>query len=285
MRSFAAIAAVWFAWLSGPGFAGDRFYLIDNGNDGLFRSDTANVPGDVLVAQLASSFWGDLCPADQKNRLFATRVLEQEIVTLRENDGAIEATLAVDRPIVSLAYDPLGDILYGIPNDGPSIDLVVIDRVSGSTQLVGSTGIAGAPGTLVALVWDAGTAQLYATTDGGNLYTIDPLGAGAGFVGSTGLLRPFGLAINPSDHELYATDAATDSLYMLNRTTGSATLVGGPYTLATFATALSFGNGRPPPPPPVTYCTAKPNSVGCVPAIGFTGLASASAENASSSRR
>ncbi len=52
------------------------------------------------------------------------------------------------------------------------------------------------------------------------------------------------------------------------------------FMLATVTTSLNFGNLNglqiePDVPAPTTYCTAKLNSLGCAPAIGFTGVSSA----------
>ena len=238
----ALLTALVMAMLALPASAGDDFFLVDNTNDGLYRSNTDNVPGDVLVAILPPAFWAELSPSDQPGHLFAARPDLGDIVKLSEIDGAIVETIVTDEVIRNLGYDGSSGVLYGLPQQG-SIDLLIIDTNTGMTTNLGLTGIPNDPIAVVGMAFDPVTNLLYATVLAGDLYSIDPTDVSSVLIGNMGLNAPFGIAYNPGDGQMYVTDTDTDRLYLVDRNTAMITLVGGPYTSATFATGLSFGTG------------------------------------------
>ena len=83
-----------------------------------------------------------------------------------------------------LAYDSLGDVLYGI---NPLQDqLFVIDRVSGAAQPIGSPGDLGFPNAN-GLTFDSVNRILYATDNNTNsLFTIDTATGTGHFVATIG---------------------------------------------------------------------------------------------------
>ncbi len=235
----ALLTVLAMAMLASPASAGDDFFLVDNINNALYRSNTDNVPGDVLVAILPPAFWAELSPSDQPGHLFAALPNLADIVKLSEVDGAIVDTIATDKPIRNLGYDGSNDVLYGLPQQG-SIDLFIVDTDTGMTTNLGFTGIPDSPVSIVGMAFDPVTDLLYATVSQGDLYSIDPTDVSSVLIGNMGLVAPFGIAYNPGDGQMYVTDETTDSLYLVDRNTATITLVGGPYTKATFSTGLSF---------------------------------------------
>lgn len=243
----AALVICFLAGMSTAG-AGDDFFLLDNGLDGavdgFYRSNTDDVSGDVLVRQFEADNWGDLSPSDVPFHLFAARPAfgtgpGSAIVRIRESDGEIVSAIMPDQAFQTIAYDVAGLVLYGAGISTVDSRLFTVDLDTGESVVVGDTNI---PGAISSLVHDPVTALLFASDSYGDLYAVDPGSAAATLIGPTGLDRPFGLAWNPSDDLLYATDETTDSLYTIDRVDASATLVGGPYSQATFANGLCFSN-------------------------------------------
>ena len=233
----------------GMALAGDTFYILDNGKlpsqDGLYRSNTDDVSNDVLVRAYADYFWGDLSLSDQPRHLFAARMNEAPaIVKIREFDGAIVSEILTDIEIRSIGFDTASRVMYGINRDLQDSRLFTVDIETGATSLVGDTSI---PGNVTALEYDSTRGTLYAANSHEDLYQIDPVSASAIRIGSLGLDDLFDIAWNPRDGRLYGTDEDTDSLYVIDRDTAIPTLVGGPYTNATYGTGMAFSNPVPEP--------------------------------------
>jgi hypothetical protein len=108
------------------------------------------------------------------------------------------------------------------------------------------------------------------------LYTLDLASGLATDVGPHGFqLAISGLSQGPGGtmHSLGSISASQGGLYSIDLATGAATVIG--------PTVLGFGiDGGlafAPDGAPETFCTAKLNSLGCVPAVAFSGSPSASA--------
>lgn len=224
---------------------GDDFFLIDNMNKGFFRGNTASVGADVLVSQPGSNFWGDLSPSDEAGHLFATRVNAQEIVKLRESDGAVTQTIGIDRELRSIGYDAAGGVFYGLNQAGTTIDLYTADLGTGVTSFVGPTAIPGGAIDAVAMTFDPLTGHLFVATLQGDLYSVDPATGASTLRGDMGLTNAFGLAYNPANGHLYVTEEAGDLLYIVRRGNAAKLLIGGPFGQATFATGISFSSPGP----------------------------------------
>lgn len=95
-------------------------------------------------------------------------------------------------PISGLAYDVVGQVMYGIAGGGGPANLYTIDLSTGLATVVGNTGL------------NAGSLQfgpdgnLYAGTTGmggGNIYRINPATGASTLVGSTGFDSVTGLTL------------------------------------------------------------------------------------------
>lgn len=227
--------------------AGDNFYILNNGGpgeDGLYCSNTSNIPSDIMVHAYEDLFWADLSLGDQPGYLFGVQTgNDPAIVRIRESDGQIVATIPTDQQMRSIGYDPYREILYGFNLTQDDGRLFTIDLITGITTNIGDTGI---PAVTSSLAYDPSRDMLYTNNDT-DLYAINPLNASATLIGSLDSDTIYDLAWNPYDTLLYGTDADTDSLYLIDRDTAATSLVGGPYTNATFGTGLAFSNPIPEP--------------------------------------
>jgi DNA-binding beta-propeller fold protein YncE len=121
--------------------------------------------------------------------------------------------------------------------------LVEIDPATGSSTVVGQTGVGGLAS---GLAYDPVTGTLYGVATLGGLYRINTSTGSASLIGATGLVftnAHQGLAFDPETMTLFLNEADTsDSLYTLDAATGAATLVGPNGPTAGFGIdGLTFG--------------------------------------------
>ena len=225
-----------------PAEDGDPFFVVDNPPNEFIRSSVADVSSDVLVASLEDSFWGDMCPSDEPLHVFATRINSQEVVKVRESDGAIVERIAVDQQLRSIGYDPVSDTLFALNQSGTTVDLYSVDRASGTTLFIGATGIPGGPLQSFTLCWDPVTGTLVTATGSGTLYAVDPATGVASELSDVGFGDVFSIGYSQRDRGLYLIPAGASSLYRLDRTTGAVDLIGGPLSLPTTPTGMAFSN-------------------------------------------
>jgi hypothetical protein len=185
-----------------------------------------------------------------------------------------------------LALHPTTGVLYATGLNGfQSSGLFTIDKNTGVPTLIGQCGgqccvspfgfnMNGlgfrADGTLFANGFTL-------STPNSQLFTIDLVTGLATEVGPHGVLVGRQLSYSDlafrADGTLFSMGSVTASangLYTVDPLTGSATLVGDLVLPLGCDGGLVFVDDGGP----TTFCTAKSNSLGCVPAIGFTGTAS-----------
>ncbi|MEM7305886.1 MAG: hypothetical protein AAF682_04415 [Planctomycetota bacterium] len=183
--------------------------------------------------------------------------------------------------VPDLAYDPLGDVLYGYgdycANCTTCDTLLRIDPDTGEATPIGATGFMGGGN---GLGWDVNSATLYGTpSDGGSLVTLDTVsGAATSVPGTVGVVPGSlnGLAFHPDTGELYGSlqrngvKSLDDfQLVVIDTATGVTTTVG---TTVKGIDALAFDPGFGP----VAACAfragsgANPAGYDCVtaPALG-----------------
>jgi hypothetical protein len=111
--------------------------------------------------------------------------------------------------------------LYGIDNGANS--LVTIDSVTGTKNTVGSLGT---NVDFSDLAWDGTTLFMLGGRGNNGLYSVNTTTGAATFIGSHGISDLFGLAYNPLNGTLYASQFSGGSgVYTLNASTGAATLL------------------------------------------------------------
>jgi hypothetical protein len=128
--------------------------------------------------------------------------------------------LAFSLAALALATSAAAIDLYGV--DIGNNNLITIDRDTGQGTVVGPVGV----NPLNGLAFDP-IGVMYALHPNTGLYTVDLATGMASFVGPFGIdsANVNGLAFDPIDRILYATDNTSNSLYTLNPATGTATLV------------------------------------------------------------
>jgi hypothetical protein len=123
-----------------------------------------------------------------------------------------------------LASDEAGDVLYSVDNDNS--DILTAQFRDGSVKTIGSGVGFGVPG----LEFDNIHGILYAISTDKSLYTISTENGTASLIGPTGIsghsTNDIGLAYDACSQILYANEGDLHQLYILDVTTGAATLVG-----------------------------------------------------------
>lgn len=188
-------------------------------------------------------------------------------------------TVGVSGGVYGLGY--VGGKLYGFANYASPMGIYEIDPTTGAGTLAVDTSAQGY--RFFALDGNDGDGKLYGYTEYGSptgIYRIDPVtGAmthiAADAPGSYGMCR--GMACGNNQAFLVATHP-TDTFYAYDLLQGT----GGTYVPFTnpYPTSQNGGGAWLGGPAcgggAVTYCTAKTNSLGCVPAIRSSGAPSAS---------
>ncbi|WP_045222701.1 PEP-CTERM sorting domain-containing protein [Desulfonatronum thioautotrophicum] len=172
-------------------------------------------------------------------RLWGNSIIQDNIVpdkfdsTLVEIDpltGFFKSSIAMDQPIVSLAFDVNTGVLYGNTSVGfgaPFETLYSIDPSDGSTTEIGRITF----NNVFALAFD-NSGTLYGVSDSTNkLISIDLVTGNGQDIATIASPGPSGLfaydiASHPIDDVMFLVDSGTRSLYTLDTTNGTLGLVG-----------------------------------------------------------
>jgi hypothetical protein len=123
--------------------------------------------------------------------------------------------------LFSADFDQASGVLYAV--DNASFSLGTIDLDTGDfTPIAPITGASA--GTVTGLAWDSATGIWYLTVNS-VLYTIDSETAVATLVGDTGVDTVIEIKFDAAG-QLYATSISTDSLYAVDKTDASSSLIG-----------------------------------------------------------
>lgn len=213
------------------------FFVIDNMSPWGFFEGTVGIDGsDTLIANQDQASWFDLAAGDTDDSVFAVR--DNRLVRMNTATGVVVTDFTPSNNLRSIAFDRAGGVMYALPNTG-NLDLLTVDITTGVSTVVGNLGLQLSALDMVGMGFDPTSGLLYATADGGDLYTINPADGAATFVANSGLSDPFDIDYNPADGNMYVTDAGRDALFMIDRDTAAVT----PsvlYDNAMFTTGLAF---------------------------------------------
>jgi len=210
-------------------------YLVDSDLDQLFSVDLSTGAA-TLIASTANNGLGTPADAtfDDAGVLWTIDLAGGEV-------GPIDTTTGVFTPVFQtgqggwqgMAWDPVGQVFYLANQTNP--DLYVLDPVSGTTTLVGDTGVS----LITALACDAG----------GNLWGIDFFSPSALVLidKTTAAATPIGNSVVgiqglsfDAAGVLYGANTNDDSLYRIDIATAAGVLVGANGAGVTFAKGFAI---------------------------------------------
>jgi len=248
-KSFLA-AAIAVLSFSAPRAHADTLYGIDYPASATLYTVNETSGALTAVGPVGLDNVGDLT-SDLVSKLWGIQITTNSLVSIDPFTGAgtlgpgiTGTTAAVGGPafpIVSLAYDPLNDTLYGntsVAFGGETADeLYSIDTATGAATAIGLIG----ENSVYALGFSQ-AGSLYGVDGNCNLVGINT-GTGAGtIVGSTGLAPNGGCGVfdmaSGLDGTMYLADTFSESLYDVNLGTGGTTLIG-PYGSVTNVVGLA----------------------------------------------
>lgn len=192
---------------------------------------------------------GDL--ASNATTLFGVTLTTNDLVTIDPTTGAIISSVAItgtrSGQITSLAFNALTNTLYGNTTPGfgsTSGDaLYSIDLATGVASFIGSIGF----GNVFALATDTSGALFGVSADADEFIRINSSTGAGTLISSIGAGGWFDMAARPEDNVMFLSDAFGSSLYTIDTTTGSKSLVG-PYGTFSNIAGLAFIPGAVPEP-------------------------------------
>lgn len=140
--------------------------------------------------------------------------------------------------LFSADFNQSTEQLIAIRND--DFTLGTIDTTSGAYSVIGTITGPDDTQTLTGLAWDPTDGTWYLSV-GATLFTIDPATAVATEIGSTGLVDETLIDIKfDSTGQLYGTTIGDDSLYAIDKTDASSTLIGALGVDINFAQGMAY---------------------------------------------
>ena len=258
------------AALAAPASAQVQAYLIDSTNDQLYTVDLATGAA-TFVASTANN--GLSTPADltwraSQNDLWTIDLSGGELGTIDVTNGTFNPVFQTNLSgWQGLAWDEATQRFYLANQNGMNYSL---NPSSGSLTLLGSAGF-----SLITCLDTDATGNLFGIDfSTGTVVQVDK-STGAATQLSTTLAGFQGLGIDGASGTWYAANSNTDALHTVDPATGNEVQIGPNGGGVTFAKGFDLVDGSSGAP--TIYCTAKVNSAGCTPAIGFLGSPSASA--------
>lgn len=147
-------------------------------------------------------------------------------VDLATGQASVVGPFGIVTNVTGLAYDPGGDVMYGI--SAAEDALYTINMDTGAATLIGGFGL-GDSLFMHGLTYDSKTNTLYSSASyQKTLYTIDVTTGIASAVASTSPTSISGLAMDPVEDILYGSPASLigNAVYTIDKTTGATTGLG-----------------------------------------------------------
>jgi len=254
------------AALAAPAWAADLIYFDENGGGGnprgLFDLDSTTGLSSLRTTVGGSERFFSMDVHPTTGTAYAISANDSRLWTIDVDTGVTSFVAATGLDTVDdIAFDPTTSILYGLGRN--SNLLYTIDAASGSSTIIGTT----LSGVRTGLTFGPG-GQLYAFSLNGALYAVDKANASCTLIGDSG--PAIGLledATFASTGMIYATSWYGE-VYEIDPGFGSRLLVTSTGMGSGCLAIIEEAGGTPPP---TIYCTAKLNSLGCTPAIGYGG--------------
>jgi hypothetical protein len=184
-----------------------------------------------LIGSTGNDNTGDLT-SNQSAIVWAPDLVNADLLTIDPATGAVSGTTPLVSgagagvPIVSLAWDPVTQSLYGNTAVGfgntTADDLYLIDPATGLSTLVGTIGF----NAVYALGFDQSGTLYGISNSSQELITINTATGAGSLIAPVNLTSAFDLAFRPEDNTMFVSDSGTSSLYTMNPGTGAETLVG-----------------------------------------------------------
>ncbi|HTF86960.1 MAG TPA: hypothetical protein VK843_01030 [Planctomycetota bacterium] len=271
-NSLRAAALVLSIVSSASAFAGNLIYFRENGVGGapreLYDFDPSTGLSSLRSTMTGTQRFFSLEKRPSNGVIYGIEPNASALYTIDVDTGV--ATFVANTglaTVADLAFDPTSGLLYGLCRNTPT-QLYQIDPATGASVLIGDTG-----GTVRTALICSATGQLYGADLGGVLYRVDKTTAAVSFIGGNGGLSVVEDATFNSAGELFFTDFF-GAIVKVDLTTGNNAPVGNTGLGAGLLGIVEEPNTCPAP---TTYCTAKINSLGCLPSISSTGTPSATA--------
>jgi hypothetical protein len=209
-----------------------------------FFSVNQNTGALALIGNTGNTATGDLT-SDLSSTIWTVDMTAAALLSVNPSNGAVSSTTpiraATGAPvtIVSLAWNPITQILYG--NTAVGFGSTVNDQLY---QINPSTGAATLVGTIgfnsVFALGFSNSGILYGISNtSAQLLTINLVSGSGSLVAPVALTSAFDLAFRPEDNVMFVADSGTNALYTMNPGTGTSSLVG-PYGGTPNVVGLAF---------------------------------------------
>lgn len=186
---------------------GDVFVGVSGANSVAVVNNQSQVVDEVPVGGAADFLAYDTADS----LLYAALVGNNSVSVINPASGTVVSTISVPTSSGWLAYDPAGGQVYSVNRESNLVSVI-----SGTT-VTKTIPISGLP---FAAAYDLSNGDMYVTDNLGAVFVID--GANGTLLDTVQLAGPssnlLGIAYNPSDQMMYATDYTDGAVYILNGT-------------------------------------------------------------------
>ena len=242
MKSLSFAAAAVLCLLSGSAAASSLFAVQFPGATPFFEVDQASGALATISANVGTPDIGDLTSDTRpgSGTIWGINIPDNELLTIDSTTGLVSGSVILDTDgITSLAFDPVSGRLFG--NSTPAFGNGLMDdelfEINPATGATNSIGIIDRFANIFALGFDQ-SGRLFGVSDVSDELLEISTATGAGnavgaVLDDTGaaVSSMFDIASRPEDDTMFLVSSGTASLYTLNTSTATASLVG-PYSPA-----------------------------------------------------
>ena len=248
----------------------DVFYTVQESGNMLCTIDTNTLVVTTIGPLGVSTDFGDLAFDTSTGTMYlsngwGTNPSQLYKVNLLTGAATLIGSMGIN-DVFGLTYDPVTNKLFGSRSTGAT-GFLEVNRITGVATPIGNPGV-----NLDGLTYVGTTGDIVGLLAGpGSLHSIDrSTGANTLLTGGGGFVDNCGIAWGSTSNKIFSIDWS-GNLFAFDVSAGYArtTLTTG---LGSFDGLVSSNGGCAAS---IVYCTAKVNSLGCLPTIGSTGVPSA----------